>query len=121
MRLSGKPAASPFPEKNLLSYLSILEKLGITGHPAIDLAAELFVSQQMPDLHDDVVDILHYFKDRAFYRRSFFAPASQVQGILSSHSLSLCFDFVGTPDQMAESSQGWLEGALAPLTGTGKG
>jgi uncharacterized protein (TIGR00725 family) len=96
--------------------LSILEKLGITGQPAIDLAAELSRQfNQMPAMHDGVVDILHYFKAKGFFTAVLSSrPASQVQEILSVHSLSHCFDFVGTPDQTAEKPYwGQLEKALA--------
>jgi predicted Rossmann-fold nucleotide-binding protein/FMN phosphatase YigB (HAD superfamily) len=78
-------------------FQAILGDLGITGWAAAGLAAE--VSQdlnRLPRLHKDAVKSLHYFKEKGFSVGVLSSrPASQAQKILSHHSLSELFDFVG--------------------------
>jgi len=96
--------------------ISILEKLGITGRSAADLAAELFREfNQIPAMHDDAVDILRHFKEDGFFTVALSPrPPAQVQEILSAYSLTHCFDLVGTPDQSAgKQLWGQLEEIMA--------
>lgn len=106
----------PFPVGGITQVMLILERLGIRGESATALADELLREfARIPELHDDVVDALQYFRERGFFTavRSEL-PSFQVQEILSSHSLSLFFDYAGPPNRTGEKpGPGLLEEALA--------
>lgn len=104
------------PDGAATPLICILEKLGITGRSAADLAAELRRElSQVPALHDDVVDILRHFKENGFFTVALSPrPPAQAQEILAAHSLTHCFDFVAATDRTAARPLwGQLEKALA--------
>jgi predicted Rossmann-fold nucleotide-binding protein/FMN phosphatase YigB (HAD superfamily) len=85
------------PGDALSRFLAILEDLGITGKTATGLASAMSRDlSRLPELHGDAVETLHYFKKKGFSIGVLSSrPVSQVQEILSGHSLSALFDFVG--------------------------
>jgi predicted Rossmann-fold nucleotide-binding protein/phosphoglycolate phosphatase-like HAD superfamily hydrolase len=95
---------------------ALLEELGIKGRIVAHLTTELSREfRQIPQMHEDAADILHYFKNNGFFTGVLSSrQPSQVQEILSVHSLSALFNYVGTPNRLDENlSPAMLEKALA--------
>ena len=93
------------PEDEVSYLISILKNFGITAKSAGDVA--VYLSQgfkQIPEMHDDVTDILQYFKENGFFTGLISSRHPlQLQEILSAHALSGFFDIVRTLNHSAEN------------------
>lgn len=91
-------------EREIPYYVNILEHLGITTRSATEVADYICRGgKKIPDLHCDVTDILHYFKENGFSTGVISSRhPSQLKEILSAHNLYGLFDFVGTLNHTAQ-------------------